>query len=300
MVRWGLKSLCLNDMRIRPLAFSLLLPALGACARSVNYTDPVGPRYSGEPAQALVPASAIVEGPRTAPSHPGRLRVASFNIAWARKMDEAIALIQADSGLAGADLLMLQEMDEASAAQAAQALGMHYVYYPANLHPRTDRNFGNALLSRWPIEDDRKLILPHTSWQLGTQRIAVLGSVRIDDERVLLVAPHFGTIVEIFPWGQRDQARTLLDAVETFNHVIVAGDFNTGGLSALFQERGFSWPTDDIGDTHHIWSFDHIFARGFIPIGRGKVEHVGDISDHKPVWADLAWSPSAAPAVTGQ
>jgi len=300
MVRRGLKSLCLKDMRIRPLAFSLLLPALGACARSVNYTDPVGPRYSGEPAQALVPASAIAEGPRTAPSHPGRLRVASFNIAWARKMDEAIALIQADSGLAGADLLMLQEMDEASAAQAAQALGMHYVYYPANLHPRTDRNFGNALLSRWPIEDDRKLILPHTSWQLGTQRIAVLGSVRIDDERVLLVAPHFGTVVEIFPWGQRDQARTLLDAVETFNHVIVAGDFNTGGLSALFQERGFSWPTDDIGDTHHIWSFDHIFARGFIPIGRGKVEDVGDISDHKPVWADLAWSPRAAPAVTGQ
>jgi endonuclease/exonuclease/phosphatase family metal-dependent hydrolase len=265
----------------------------------MNYTDPAGPRYSGQPAQELAPASAMAEEPRAAAPHSGRIRVASFNIAWARKMDEAIALIQADAGLAQADLLMLQEMDEHAAARVAQALGMFYVYYPATLHPRTDRNFGNALLSRWPIEDDRKLILPHTSWQLGTQRIAVLGTVRVGGERVLVVAPHLGTVVEIFPWGQRDQARTLLDAVEAFNHVIVAGDFNTGGLSKLFVERGFTWPTDDIGDTHHIWSFDHIFARGFIPVGRGMVQDVGEISDHKPVWADLAWSPSAVRTPVG-
>jgi endonuclease/exonuclease/phosphatase family metal-dependent hydrolase len=288
-------------MRLKTLAISLLLPTLGACARGMNYTDPAGPRYSGSPAEALAPASAIAAEPRVAP-RPGRIRVASFNIAWARHMDEAIELIQVDPGLAGADLLMLQEMDEASAARAAEALDMFYVYYPATLHPRTDRNFGNALLSRWPIEDDRKLILPHTSWQLGTQRIAVLGTVRIGAERVLVVTSHLGTVVEIFPWGQRDQARTLLEAVGEYEHVIVAGDFNTGGLGEMFAERGFTWPTDDIGSTHHGWSFDHIFARGFIPIGRGKVKDVGEISDHKPVWADLAWTPSAppAPAVTAQ
>jgi endonuclease/exonuclease/phosphatase family metal-dependent hydrolase len=286
----------------RRLAMSLLLPALGACAHGINYTDPSGPRYSGQPAELLAPASAIAQAPRAAPPHPGRIRVASFNIAWARKTDEAIALILADTGLAGADLFMLQEMDEASAARVATALGMYHVYYPATLHPRTKRDFGNALLARWPIEDDRKLILPHTSWQLGTQRIAVLGTVRIGGERVLVVAPHLGTVVEIFPWGQRDQARALLDATDTFNHVIVAGDFNTGGLSELFAERGFSWPTNDIGDTHHIWSFDHIFARGFIPVGRGKVMDVDGISDHRPVWADLAWTPVGAqvPVATAQ
>jgi len=299
MASRGLTSLFFLDMRIRPLALSLLLPALGACAHGMNYTDPAGPRYSGAPEQALAPASAIAGEPRVAP-RPGRIRVASFNIAWSRHMDEAIGLIQADTGLAGADLLMLQEMDEASAARAAQALGMYYVYYPATLHPRTDRNFGNALLSRWPIEDDRKLILPHTSWQLGTQRIAVLGTVRIGNERVRVAAPHFGTIVEIFPWGQRDQARTLLASVEEHDFVIVAGDFNTGGLGEMFEERGFTWPTQEIGSTHHGWSFDHIFARGFIPVGRGKVKDVGEVSDHKPVWADLAWSPRTAPVAAGQ
>jgi endonuclease/exonuclease/phosphatase family metal-dependent hydrolase len=288
-------------MRLRPLAISLLLPALGACAHGLNYTDPAGPRYSGAPAEPPVSASAIAAEPRVAP-RPGRIRVASFNIAWARRMDEAIELIQADPGLAGADLLMLQEMDETSAARAAEALGMHYVYYPALLHPRTDRNFGNALLSRWPIEDDRKLILPHTSWQLGTQRVAVLGTVRIGGQQVLVVAPHLGTIVEIFPWGQRDQARVLLDAVEQYSHVIVAGDFNTSGLGEMFTERGFTWPTDAIGSTHHGWSFDHIFARGFIPVGRGKVKDVDGISDHKPVWADLAWAPLGpqVPVATAQ
>ena len=281
------------------MTFNLLhiacLLALGACAHGRNYTDPVGPRFSGGP---MPDASATVAA---APSQgAGRLRVASFNIAWARRMEEAITLIKADAALRSADLVMLQEMDEASAERAAHALGMYYVYYPATLHPRTDRNFGNALLSRWPIEQDTKLILPHLAWQRKTQRIAVLGSVRIGDERVLLVAPHLGTLVEIFPAGQRDQARTLLDAVSSHDRVIVAGDFNTGGLGELFESAGFTWPTRGIGNTHHAWSFDHIFARGFIPVGRGVVKDVDGISDHKPVWADLAWEPRKDLAVSAR
>jgi endonuclease/exonuclease/phosphatase family metal-dependent hydrolase len=240
----------------------------------------------------------MVAEPARVAAHPGRIRVASFNIAWARRTDDAITLIQADPNLAGADLLMLQEMDEGSAAKVAKALGMHFVYYPATLHPKTGRNFGNALLSRWPIEDDSKLILPHTSWQLRTQRVAVLGTVRIGDERVTVVTAHLGTIVEIFPWGQRDQARALLEAVKTENHVIVAGDFNTGGLGELFEAEGFTWPTRGIGHTHHVWAFDHVYARGFVPIGRGVVQDVGDVSDHKPIWADLAWEPRVAATAT--
>jgi len=271
---------------IRSLLGTTLLLGLGACAHGMNYTDPAGPRYSGEPDVAVTPASMHT---------PGRIRVASFNIAWAAHMDEAIALIQSDPGLREADLLMLQEMDEPAAAKAAHALGMHYVYYPATLHPNTDRDFGNALLSRWPIEHDAKLILPHRSWQKKTQRIAVMGTVHIGDEQVLVVAPHLGTIVEILPSGQRDQARTILDAVAPYDHVIVAGDFNTGGLGHLFEERGFAWSTAGIGHTHHFWTFDHVFARGFIPVGRGTVKDVAGISDHRPVWADLAWAPRPLP-----
>jgi endonuclease/exonuclease/phosphatase family metal-dependent hydrolase len=278
-------------MHLRSLALVLLLPSLGACAHGMNYTDPAGPRFSGGPAATTAPASAVSAEPARAAARPGRIRVASFNIAWAKRTDEAITLIQADPELARADLFMLQEMDEASAARIAKALDMHFVYYPATLHPKTDRNFGNALLSRWPIEADSKLILPHTSWQLRTQRIAVLAAVRIGGERVTVVTSHFGTIVEIFPWGQRDQARALLEALRAQDHVIVAGDFNTGGLGELFEAEGFSWPTNGIGHTHHGWSFDHVYARGFIPVGRGMVKDVGDVSDHKPIWADLAWAP---------
>jgi len=287
-----------RTMRFRPLAISLLLPTLGACAHGLNYTDPVGPRFSGSPTASLAPASAMRAEPARAAARPGRIRVASFNIAWARHIDEAIGLLQSDPNLASADLLMLQEMDEASAARIATALEMHYVYYPATLHPKSDRNFGNALLSRWPIERDSKLILPHISWQLRTQRIAVLGTVRIDGQPVTVVTAHFGTLVEIFPWGQRDQARMLLEALKEEDHVIVAGDFNTGGLGEMFEAQGFTWPTHGIGNTHHSWSFDHVYARGFIPIGRGVVREIGEISDHKPIWADLAWAPRlAAPSV---
>jgi endonuclease/exonuclease/phosphatase family metal-dependent hydrolase len=282
-------------MRPRHLAIAYLL-GLGACAHGMNYTDPAGPRFSGAPATPVASASADGVMP-VAHGRPGRIRVATFNIAWALKMDEAIALIQADSGLRDADVLMLQEMDEPSAAHAAQALGMYYVYYPATLHPKTGRDFGNALLSRWPIERDTKLVLPHLSWQRKTQRIAVLGTIQVGTERVLLVAPHLGTLVEILPSGQRDQARTILDAVEPYNRVIVAGDFNSGGLGKLFTERGFSWPTQGLGPTHHFWTFDHVYARGFVPVGRGIVTDVDGVSDHRPVWADLAWEPTPTPAV---
>lgn len=41
------------------------------------------------------------------------------------------------------------------------ALGMSWVYYPAIFRHRSDKDFGNAVLSRWPIIADKKIVLPH-------------------------------------------------------------------------------------------------------------------------------------------
>ena len=51
-------------------------------------------------------------------------------------------------------------MDEPGARAFADSLGFGYVYFPATLHPVTGRDFGNAVLSRFPIEDERKIVLP--------------------------------------------------------------------------------------------------------------------------------------------
>ncbi|HEX5632926.1 MAG TPA: endonuclease/exonuclease/phosphatase family protein [Gemmatimonadales bacterium] len=254
---------------------------LAGCANGINYNDPAGPRFAGAPPAPVSAAS----------SRAGAVRVATFNAGYAEHLDGIIRLFHDDPELSRADVVVLQEMNEAAAERVANALGMHWVYYPATFHPVPKHNFGNVLLSRWPITLDEKLILPHRSWSRRTQRAAVLGTVHVGLHPVRIAALHLSTPLEVWFSGQKDQAETLLEALDGWDHVIVAGDFNSGGLAGLFEEHGYSWPTNGIGATHHLWAFDHVVARGFVPVGRGKVEDNRGTSDHKPVWVELAFLP---------
>ncbi len=53
----------------------------------------------------------------------------------------------------------------------ARALEMNSILFPGAIHPKTGRDFGNALLSPWPLEDARKLILPGESRFTGLKRV---------------------------------------------------------------------------------------------------------------------------------
>ncbi len=222
---------------------------------------------------------------------PGVVRVATFNSAYARDIDGLLALFEGDSALRLASLIVLQEMDEASADRVADRLGLNWVYYPANFHPVPRSGFGNVLLSRWPIVEDSKLILPGLSWSRGTQRAAVLGTVLIEGVAVRVVAVHFSTPLEVGFGGQHDQADVVIQATDGMERVIVAGDFNSGSLGAPFRDAGFLWPSRGLGATHHIFGFDHIVTRGFTMVARGKVDDNLGVSDHKPVWVDLRLAP---------
>src|SRR5260370_42537525 len=81
---------------------------------------------------------------------------------------------------------MLQEMDAPATQRIAAAMGMAYVYYPAGVHPRTHRDFGNAILSRWPITADQKLLLPHLGRLRHGQRIATVASIQAATSTVRL------------------------------------------------------------------------------------------------------------------
>ena len=74
---------------------------------------------------------------------------------------------------------MVQEMYEDAVREVAARLGTGYVYYAATFHPRLKRHVGNAILSRWPITDDRKLVLPHDARFIGTGRAAVIATVTV-------------------------------------------------------------------------------------------------------------------------
>ena len=88
------------------------------------------------------------------------IRIVAFNIKLGRRIDRAVKVLRSDS-LRDADILALEEMDDAGVDRIARALRLNYVYYPGSIHPTDHRYFGPAVLSRWPIERSWKLFLPH-------------------------------------------------------------------------------------------------------------------------------------------
>jgi endonuclease/exonuclease/phosphatase family metal-dependent hydrolase len=267
--------------RLRVAAMAAVALGVGATAairerlRARNFTDPNGPRF----------AACCEAAPERA-----ALRVVTFNIQYAREIDGAIRLFRDTAALRDADVVMLQEMDETGVGRIAEALSLrNYIYYPAAINH--GRNFGNAILSRWPLEDDAKLILPHLAIFDRSQRIAVRATVRIGERRVRLYSLHLATLIEQWPGARRDQALAVVaDADGSADPVIIAGDTNTPGLWKAFDDRGYRCASRDLGGTRGRFAIDHIFARGLAPPGpaaRGLVHGHDDVSDHRAVWAVL-------------
>jgi endonuclease/exonuclease/phosphatase family metal-dependent hydrolase len=218
------------------------------------------------------------------------MKIVTYNLQHARRLDRALEIMRSEAELSSADVISIQEADERAVALLADALGFEPAWYPAAIHPRTGRHFAPAVLSRWPIESHQLLDLPHPGLH-GLRRVAVRAQIRKPSGREFeFVSVHFGTMREILPRQQLAQARDVLKAVaEVRGPLIVAGDLNRRGLGRAFEESGFQWVTRDIGLTHHIWSFDHVFVRGVAAQAAraGSVRAALAASDHRAVWAEL-------------
>ena len=273
----------------RAVAFAAL-SASTACAHAINYPSPNGPRYVGGPAT-----------PRTVDhrEHPNELRVVTFNAEDADHVDSTIRLLQTAAPLTGADVITLQEMDAPATRQVADALGMYYVYYPASI-ARNHRDFGEAVLSRWPIVDDEKVILPHLARLDKSERIATGVTIMVDTVPVRVYSMHLGTFVDVSRGSKRDQARAILAAADSYPRVIIAGDANSHDVGKTFRDAGYLWITEHNPSTVHWWNWDHVFSRGLDPSPgrdiRTGVEDARGASDHRPVWAVFSLQ---APASAG-
>jgi endonuclease/exonuclease/phosphatase (EEP) superfamily protein YafD len=117
----------------------------------------------------------------------------------------------------------------------------------------------------------------------------VAATVMVRGAAMSAYAVHFGNMREILPSQQSDQVRALLREATGTGPALVAGDLNRKGLGALFQAAGWRWITRDVGRTHLIWSFDHVFVKGFdgAATRAGSVRSALTASDHRAVWADI-------------
>ncbi len=254
---------------------SLALGAVAACAATPrNYTDPIGPRYAG----------GVVARPRDGDT----LKVVAFNVENAVHVDRAIRLIRETDALRDPDILLLQEMDEPGARTIADSLGLAYVYYPATVSPTTHRDFGDAILTRFPVTADRKIILPHLSFNHHTQREAVAVSILVGGRQVRVYSVHLATFLENAARSRREQLAAVLADARAYALVVIGGDFNSATVAREALAAGFEWPTDRLGRTHMFWDMDHVLVKGLTVAGdpgTGIVHRVNGASDHKPVWA---------------
>jgi endonuclease/exonuclease/phosphatase family metal-dependent hydrolase len=267
---------------MRPAAAVVSLVLAAGCATVSNYEDPAAPVYTGgSPA-----------GGQGGPS----LRVVTFNLKWGRHVDRAADLFSRPGPLRDADLLVLQEMDRAGTERLARALGFSYVYVPSAFHPVPKHDFGVALLSPWPLEEPRKLLLPHQHRFRKLRRSAAVATLRSPLGPVRAYGIHFESAAGAWDRVRREQARVVLaDAAGWAGPIIVAGDFNARVGARELARAGLTWATEAVKNTLGPFDYDHILARGLCPAGPGAAaaaEDETEASDHDPVWAVLVPCPS--------
>lgn len=264
--------------------FLLAVILFSSCQPVTNFADPEEPLFAGNYSDSV-------------PEFDGTVRVVTWNIAFAGEIEAAIVELSEKEELKGADIILLQEMDEIGTETIAQTLEYNYVYYPASIHSRHDKNFGNAILSKWPIADSEKLVLPHRNPRNEQIRIAARALIEVDDFEMPVYSVH----TETFWLGQRgrnDQISHLAEQIDpTYPYIIAGGDFNTltpGSVNVLEErlgEAGLVRASAGAGETVGIGNFgitlDHIFARGMSTIGTGVVKDANG-SDHYPLWAELS------------
>lgn len=283
-------------MAFTPIAYKRLILALAGLvvivvvivvvARRpvINYPDSDRPLFSGQ----------YSDGP---PDTNGVIKVVTWNIAFAKEVEQAIEEFRVNEELQGAGIILLQEMDEAGTEAIARELNYDYVYYPASIHSRHDRNFGNAVLSKWPILDSEKIILPHQNPTNEQIRIAVRALLSVEGHEVPVYSVHTETFW-LGSQGRNDQFAYLADRYGPDNEFVIAGgDFNTvtpasrASLDERFRQVDMARVSEGAGETKSIgtvgFTLDHIYARGLYPLATGVVDEA-EASDHKPVWVDLS------------
>jgi len=269
------------------LSAALMAASSSGCA-ATNYLDPAGPVHEVKRQTALGPATAA-----------GPLRVVSFNIAYAVHIDRALEVLQQNEALRNPDVLVLQEMDAEGTARIAAALGLNAVYFPSGVHPKYDRDFGCAVLSPWPLEEARKLLLPHGARVSGLRRAATVATVVRGSRRIRVYSVHLPSPLAISGGSRTEQLDVVgADAANSPDPVLIAGDFNSYGRVAELERSGFTWLSRSVGDTTRLkWlgipiasmSFDHFLAKGLHLASNaralGVIADNHAASDHLPIWA---------------
>lgn len=277
---------------MRRAALALAVAVTGCAA--LNHAPPRDP----SPELHLAPATAVAP--------PRALRVVTYNVHG----EPGAAIAQAIAGapeLAGADLILLQEVAAhgacSAACEAGARLGLASIYAPG--HQQDGGTSGVAILSRHPLRDVEVLELPYYSTVVNSaRRIALAATVDGAAGPVRVIAAHLDN--RINPAARIRQLRPVLSAAAAWDGaVIIAGDMNTSPfvwlghllpvpagvqddrLERAVRAAGLDTPVTASAPTSQWFNMrlDAIYTRGLRPRAFAVAQDVR-ISDHLPLWLD--------------
>jgi len=239
-----------------------------------------------------------------------KIKIVSYNIRWRGGDDlkEIIEQFKSDDRIGGAEIIGLQEVDRNRKRTAnkntvrlmAESLKMYYAWAapPAPASKKeAEEETGVAILSRWPMSDVQRIVLPHEG-PGGRRRVGLGATIQIGQTPVRIYSLHAETRVS----GKKrlDQVAAVIEDLESHKskveRAVIVGDFNTWQMGAgdltekFFTEAKFTTPFDDGTDTWR-WMFvrkqlDWMWLRGLQTVQHGVARDIG-LSDHWPLWVEI-------------
>jgi endonuclease/exonuclease/phosphatase (EEP) superfamily protein YafD len=255
--------------------------------------------------------------PSTSETAPGRVAVASLNLAKFTDTGRIALELASIPALDKAGILLFQEVVNPPgdtpniARQLAEQMNRHAVFRPAAPNVRDQ---GLAIVSRFPLRSDR--VIPLKSYNLryrSRTRFALAAVVDLPLAPLRVYNVHLDTRINS---GERlEQLRPVLDDIaNAAGPVVLGGDFNTNdwywilrvlpfplvrsqarALERDLREHGFTTPFTAAAPTfdHLGMHLDWIWVKGLAPVSSGV--HPMRFSDHHAIVAAFS-EPAAPPA----
>lgn len=278
----------------RILTAAALLLVVAACNKDENYNDKYGDR-------AVIPPKGQ------------SLRVMTYNIYGARATSPANAAdldaIAEVIRRQNPDFVTLNEVDVFTnrtgkdvhqARDLAEKLGMEWHFSKAI--DRDGGEYGDAVLSKYPILEKRSYRLPCAAEQPGEDRSLCVIRVQIDGKDLYVASTHLDHLSgDASRLVQATEIRRIRDT-ELEGYLILCGDLNAipssnviATMTSFLTNTGpidqYTFPSDDPSrkiDYIMYAPIEHFGVQNCQVVSRGDQQVGGvDASDHRPVIADI-------------
>lgn len=280
----------------RILTAAALLLVVAACNKDENYNDKYGDR-------AVIPPKGQ------------SLRVMTYNIYGARATSPANAAdldaIAEVIRRQNPDFVTLNEVDVFTnrtgkdvhqARDLAEKLGMEWHFSKAI--DRDGGEYGDAVLSKYPILEKRSYRLPCAAEQPGEDRSLCVIRVQIDGKDLYVASTHLDHLSgDASRLVQATEIRRIRDT-ELEGDLILCGDLNAipssnviATMTSFLTNTGpidqYTFPSDDPSrkiDYIMYAPIEHFGVQNCQVVSRGDQQVGGvDASDHRPVIADICF-----------